>query len=69
MIDHVILEEKAEANNITVDEFSSQINKSNDLINKVTNLTIKYFGNNLVNKVANFIIKGHQEQFKQSECE
>ena len=55
-IDQVILEDQAEANNVTVDTVSTQRKNSEDLINKVTNLTINDAENNLINKVANLTI-------------
>ena len=41
IIEAIYLEEQAEVNYVTVDTFSPQINKSGDLIDKVTNLTNK----------------------------
>ena len=52
-----MLEDQSEANNVTVDAFSSWRNKSEDLIDKVANLTINDVVNNLINKVANLIRK------------
>ena len=56
-IDKVILEEQAEEDNATVDTFSPQRNKSDDLIENSVNLTINNkVGDNLIDKVANFTI-------------
>ena len=58
-INKLILEERfiAEANNVTFDAFSPQINESEYLIDKVVNLTINVGNeNNLVNKVENLTI-------------
>ena len=52
-----MLEDQVEANNIIVDTFSPQRNKSKDMIYKVTNLTINNSGNNLIDKVENLTIK------------
>ena len=43
-INQLILEEQSEANNIMIDMFSPQRNQSDDLINKVANLTINDVG-------------------------
>ena len=56
-IDQVMREEESEANKGMVDTFSTQRNVSEDLINKVSNLTINNMGNNITNKVADFKIK------------
>ena len=56
MTNKVILEEEAEAYNVIADTCSPNINKINDMINKVENLKINDIGNNLINKVANLII-------------
>ena len=55
-IDQVILEEQTEANNATVDLFSSQKNKSKNLILKVTYLTINNVGENMIDNVADLTI-------------
>ena len=51
VIDKVMLEYQTELNDATVDTFSPQKNKSEDLIDKVTNLTIKDVGNGLIKKL------------------
>ena len=52
----VIPEEQAEENKVTVYTFSTQRNKSENLINKFKNLAINNIGNDLINKVANLTI-------------
>ena len=47
-IDKVTREEKVVTNNIMVDKFIPQRNSIENLINKVTNLTIKNVGNYLI---------------------
>ena len=54
--DKVILEHQVEENNVAVDMFSPQRNKSDNLIDKVQNLTINNVGNDLIEKVANLTI-------------
>ena len=49
-IDQLMIEEKTRANNVTVDTLSSQIYKSEKLINKFANLTINDVGNDLIDK-------------------
>ena len=56
VINKVIMEQQAEANNAGVYKFSSMINESENLINKVEILTINDVGNYLINKVANMMI-------------
>ena len=56
-IHKLTLKEQAEANNVTVDMFSTQRKKSEDLIIKAVNLTISNkSGNGLIDKVANLKI-------------
>ena len=56
-IDKVMLKEKQEANNVTVDTFSTQINGSEDLIGGIANITINNIRNNLISCVINMTIK------------
>ena len=51
-----MLEEKTEANNGTVDTFSPQRSESENIINKVKNLTINDVGNDMIDKVADLKI-------------
>ena len=55
-IDQVMREEEAESNNVTVDIFSPQINNSEDLIDKVTNLTINDVKNDMIDKFTSFTV-------------
>ena len=55
-IDQLILEEQAEANNSTVDNFIPQKNESENLINEITKSTINNVGNDLINEVENLKI-------------
>ena len=50
------MEEQAEENNVTVGNFSPQRNESDNIINKVANLTINDVRNNLINKVSKLTI-------------
>ena len=56
VIDQVTREEKAEANNVTVDTFIQQINDTDNIINEVKKFTINDVQNNLINEVANLTI-------------
>ena len=49
-IDQVMLEEQAEANNVTVNTLIPYRNKSEDLINKLANLKVNDVGNDLIDK-------------------
>ena len=52
------MEEKAEANKVTVDTFSTQRNGSEKMIDKFVNLTINNAEKNLIKKLANSTING-----------
>ena len=80
-----MLEEQAEANNVTVDAFSPKRNKGGNIINEVSDLAINNSGNNIINKFFKFDNKRRQKQsnkkrrkidnkqrrkqFKRSNCE
>ena len=49
-------EDQVEAKNATLYTFVPQRNNSDNIINKVANLTINDIRNNIINKVANFKI-------------
>ena len=49
-------EDQVEAKNTTLYTFVPQRNNSDNIINKVANLTINDIRNNIINKVANFKI-------------
>ena len=55
-IDKLIIEKRAESNNVTVDTFSPIIKESDNIINKVENLTINDVQNCLLNKAKNLTL-------------
>ena len=56
-INKLLLEEQAKSNNVMVDKFNPQRNKSEYLIDKVTNLKVNNrVGNNLIDNIANLKI-------------